>query len=478
MKKMMVILLAALLSVSVAACNKETGKPVENAETAPNQNVEATPEPEPEPAPEIMPAGGWAIAEDTSITAERKAVFDKALEGLVGVNYVPVAYLGSQVVAGTNHCFLTQATIVYPDAVPMFTLVYIYEDLSGNAEILNIANMPVVPVDGGTAAEAPGDEMLMGGWAYAESPEITDEIKARLEKALEQLVGANYEPIANLATQVVAGTNRCLLCKVTPVVPNAVADYALVYVYEDLEGGAQVLYVISFAIDMQNYLPDGDAEAEIGDAIGDGTADLGEMLAGGWEVAYETGMTDELRAIFDKALNELVGVDYEPIALLGTQVVAGTNYCFLAQATVVYPGAQPYYVLVYIYQDLEGNAQIMNFADMPVVPNEDGTASAVEEMTSGGWFYTESYEITDEIEAKFGAALNSYGYLAVYEPVANLAEQVVAGTNRCLLVRFTERIPDALPEYKLMYVYEALDGTAEMLNVLDFDLGALCTYGA
>lgn len=255
MKKMIVILLAALLLVSVAACNKETGKPVENAETAPNQNVEATPEPEPEPAPEIMPAGGWAIAEDTSITAERKAVFDKALEGLVGVNYVPAAYLGSQ-------------------------------------------------------------------------------------------------------------------------------------------------------------------------------------------------------------------------------VVAGTNYCFLAQATVVYPGAQPYYVLVYIYQDLEGNAQIMNFADMPVVPNENGTASAVEEMTSGGWFYTESYEITDEIKAKFGAALNSYGYLAVYEPVANLAEQVVAGTNRCLLVRFTERIPDALPEYKLMYVYEALDGTAEMLNVLDFDLGALCTYGA
>ena len=104
-----------------------------------------------------------------------------------------------------------------------------------------------------------------------------------------------------------------------------------------------------------------------------------------------------------------------------------------------------------------------------------GTESAHKNLVN---FPMNGDTIPHEIEAKFGAALNSYGYLAVYEPVANLAEQVVAGTNRCLLVRFTERIPDALPEYKLMYVYEALDGTAEMLNVLDFDLGALCTYGA
>ena len=88
----------------------------------------------------------------------------------------------------------------------------------------------------------------MGGWAYAESYEVTDEMKDRLNKALETLVGASYEPVANLATQVVAGTNRCLLCKVTPVVPNAVPHYALVYVYETLEGGAELLNVIDIDV--------------------------------------------------------------------------------------------------------------------------------------------------------------------------------------------------------------------------------------
>ena len=56
--------------------------------------------------------GGWAAAEDPAITDEVRALFDKAMEGLVGVNYVPVAYLGSQVVAGTNHAMLVRPSTV------------------------------------------------------------------------------------------------------------------------------------------------------------------------------------------------------------------------------------------------------------------------------------------------------------------------------------------------------------------------------
>ena len=62
--------------------------------------------------------GGWTAAEDPAITDDVNALIEKALDGLVGVNYVPVAYLGSQVVAGTNHAILCLATAVVPDAVP------------------------------------------------------------------------------------------------------------------------------------------------------------------------------------------------------------------------------------------------------------------------------------------------------------------------------------------------------------------------
>ena len=90
---------------------------------------------------ETMLVGGWRASESPEITEEIKAMFDKAKEGLLGVDYVPVAYLGSQVVAGTNHCLLCQATVVYPGAQPGYVLVYIYEDLEGNVEILNIADL-------------------------------------------------------------------------------------------------------------------------------------------------------------------------------------------------------------------------------------------------------------------------------------------------------------------------------------------------
>ena len=84
--------------------------------------------------------GGWQAAEDPAVTEDLQAVFDKGLEGLVGVGYPPVAYLGSQVVAGTNHAFLCQARTVVPDAVPRWTVVYLYEDLKGNVTLMNVAD--------------------------------------------------------------------------------------------------------------------------------------------------------------------------------------------------------------------------------------------------------------------------------------------------------------------------------------------------
>lgn len=84
--------------------------------------------------------GGWQPSASPEITEEIKAVFDKAFDGLLGVDYVPVAYLGSQLVNGTNHCLLCQATVVYPDALPGYVLVFINESLDGEAAIMNIVD--------------------------------------------------------------------------------------------------------------------------------------------------------------------------------------------------------------------------------------------------------------------------------------------------------------------------------------------------
>ncbi len=83
------------------------------------------------------------------------------------------------------------------------------------------------------------------------------------------------------------------------------------------------------------------------------------QLLGGWSLCESIEVTQELNDLFEKAMAEQVGVDYTPVALLATQLVSGTNYCFLCRAAVVYPDALPYYALVYVYQDLKGNASVL-----------------------------------------------------------------------------------------------------------------------
>ncbi len=85
--------------------------------------------------------GGWGAASDPSITETIQALFDKAVDGLVGVDYVPVAYLGGQVVAGYNHAILCQATVVYPGAIPTWVIMYLFEDLDGNVSITDIVDL-------------------------------------------------------------------------------------------------------------------------------------------------------------------------------------------------------------------------------------------------------------------------------------------------------------------------------------------------
>ena len=91
-KQIKIIAIFMLCMLILSACNKNTGESVEAKTT----ETEAL-------------SGGWEAAQDNEITAERKAIFDKATETLTGATYTPVTYLGSQVVAGTNHAFLCKS---------------------------------------------------------------------------------------------------------------------------------------------------------------------------------------------------------------------------------------------------------------------------------------------------------------------------------------------------------------------------------
>ena len=85
-----------------------------------------------------------------------------------------------------------------------------------------------------------------------------------------------------------------------------------------------------------------------------------EPIVGGFVDAEDKTITDELKDIFNKALDGLTGAKYEPVELVATQVVAGTNYKFLANGTkTTNPITKGTYYIT-IYKDLQGNVELLD----------------------------------------------------------------------------------------------------------------------
>ena len=103
-----------------------------------------------------------------------------------------------------------------------------------------------------------------------------------------------------------------------------------------------------------------------GGAKSAGEAPSSEKLLGGWEItAHDAGeLPDDAQKAFDKAKEKLTDGEYTPVSLLATQIVAGTNYCILCQVDPGNAASQQKWTLVYIYADLQGNAEIMNTYDL------------------------------------------------------------------------------------------------------------------
>ena len=115
------------------------------------------------------------------------------------------------------------------------------------------------PEDEKTTASDAAQGEITGGWTKADSPVITDAFKKVFTKAMKNLDGVDYIPVAYLASQVVAGTNHCVLCKATPVVPDGKTTYAMVTVYEDLSGNAEITEIV--ASDANAAYPENDGAA-------------------------------------------------------------------------------------------------------------------------------------------------------------------------------------------------------------------------
>lgn len=202
--------------------------------------------------PEATPIlGGWSVnadAPEADMPEEARTAFDKAMEGLGGAIHTPIAYLGSQVVAGTNYAYLCKTELVTADPVTKLTLVTVYNDLEGNASILDVADVNIADYtdDGNLDFEAP----LAGGWTpCADYPAKLDAAdQDAFYTALDGLTGVDYTPLALMGSQVVAGRNLAFLCSAASVTPDAADALAVVIVYAALDGTAEITSIAPFSI--------------------------------------------------------------------------------------------------------------------------------------------------------------------------------------------------------------------------------------
>ncbi len=223
MKKLVALLMAAALGVSLALC----GCGSKDEASSDEEKI----------------SGGWTVPDSVEVTDEVKTVLNKATKEMTGADYEPVAYLGSQVVAGTNYRILCKVSPVVPNAESTYAIVTVYENLEGKAEITEVLNSEVKAYEWLEDAD--------GSWTPTESPALTEEATKSLQKSVEKMTGAYYEPVALLGTQVVAGTNYSLLCQVTPVAENAETHYSIVVVYNGADGTTSVVETHDFSSDAE-----------------------------------------------------------------------------------------------------------------------------------------------------------------------------------------------------------------------------------
>ena len=202
-----------------------------------------------------------------------------------------------------------------------------------------------------------------------------------------------------------------------------------------------------------------------------------------WTYTDQTGMQEDAQAAFDKAFETYTASSvFSPIALLGTQVVAGTNYAILMSET---PSENPEageLKVVTIYQDLQGNCTINGFVKLDLgeqytkaVDKADYTAPEAGEPLLGGWqTHLGGPELPKEAAEFF----------SVYEALADQQMMVYLGsataedeTVYAALKTDTADSESGTAPLELRFV-SVKDGTAVAEKIAPLNISDYSSYGA
>jgi len=163
--------------------------------------------------------GSWEIKVSIESMPQKVATaMGKLNETLIGAEYTPIAYLGSQVVNGTNHAVLAEQLIITGKDTKNVVLI-IFNEKPGVID-LTLVNIERVVNSG---AE-------FGGIAVDVHTKIPEDAIEGFNKVFGNFVGSNINPFALLATQVTKGTNYIFAAEMSAVVKDPVKKIVIVTV--------------------------------------------------------------------------------------------------------------------------------------------------------------------------------------------------------------------------------------------------------
>ena len=154
---------------------------------------------------------------------------------------------------------------------------------------------------------------------------------------------------------------------------------------------------------------------------------------------------------------------YEPIALLGTQVVSGTNYLYLCKSTWTDYQENVSFVLLQIYQDLSGKSQVVGSAIL--FPTEESREEGEDYIDNTGSYLPENIPA---IQNAFKEAVpddeNAY-----YIPLAYIGKHTQEGKPEedVIFAAKDPRGTDTKISYELFYIAKDKDGKAKLVKTED-----------
>ena len=156
---------------------------------------------------------------------------------------------------------------------------------------------------------------------------------------------------------------------------------------------------------------------------------------------------------------------YEPIALLGTQVVSGTNYLYLCKSTWTDYQENVSFVLLQIYQDLSGKFEVMGSAIL--FPTEESREEGEDYIDNTRSYLPENIPaiqnaFTEAVPDNENVSYIPLAYIGKYTQKGKPEEDVIFTAKK-------SKGKDSKTNYELLYIGKDKDGKEKLVKSEDVE---------